>query len=118
MFGLGVTGPNITPSSLYYAVQLSSYSLSIVTTVLSAAIIAVRILMVSRMPGASCRQQIAVEIIVESAILYSISAVVFTPMLAELSLSPHPLTYYLYAEMFFTSMAVEFYPLFLLLNIS
>ena len=74
--------------------------------------------MVSRMPGASSKLQIVVEIIVESAILYTISALVFIPMLAELSLTPHPETYYGYAELFFTCMAVESHPSSLLVPIS
>jgi hypothetical protein len=63
--------------------------------------------MVSRMPGASRQPRIAMEIIVESAVLYSISALVFTPMLANLSPGTPLATYYQYADLFFAYMAVE-----------
>jgi hypothetical protein len=47
------------------------------------------------------------EIIVESAALYAISALVYTPMLADSSPDASVATYYLYAEMLFAYMAVE-----------
>ena len=106
LFGFDAT-PRMIPGSLYYAVQLSLYSLSIVTTVLSTAIIVIRILMVARLPGTSRRPRIAMEIIVESALLYSISALVYTPMLADSSPDASVATYYLYAQLFFAYMAVE-----------
>jgi hypothetical protein len=68
-------------------------------------IIVIRILRVSRMPGASRQPQIAMEIIVESAILYSISALVYTPMISPFT-APS-VTYELYAQLFFAYMAVE-----------
>jgi hypothetical protein len=70
--------------------------------------IAVRILMVSRMPGASRQSRVAMEIIIESAALYSISALVYTPMLSSFN-APNA-TYYLYSELFFSYMAVESHP--------
>jgi hypothetical protein len=103
MFGLLVT-PQIMPASTILSVEVSSYSLSVATTVLSTVIIVIRILMVSRMPGASHQPRIAMEIVVESAILYSISAFAFTPMLSPLIASD---TYLDYAELFFAYMAVK-----------
>jgi hypothetical protein len=61
------------------------------------------------MPGASRQPRIAMEIIVESAALYSISALVYTPMLVNVSLNEFASTYYQYADAFFASMAVEFH---------
>jgi hypothetical protein len=63
--------------------------------------------MVARMPGASRQPRIAMEIIVESAVLYSISALVYTSMLAEASLFTPVTTYIQYADLFFAYMAVE-----------
>jgi hypothetical protein len=99
--------PQGTPSNIYNAVELSSLSLSVVTTVLSTVIISIRILIVSRMPGASRKLWITMEIIVESALLYSISALVVIPMGALLANSESAGTYYGYAQTFFTYMAVE-----------
>jgi hypothetical protein len=112
LFGFGIS-PQVIPDSIVNPVQLSSYSLSVATTVLSTVMIVIRILMVSHMPGASRQPQIAMEIIVESATLYSISALVYTSMLAHLSFtSPETLseTYYLYADLFFVYMTVESHP--------
>jgi hypothetical protein len=62
------------------------------------------------MPGASRQPRIAMEIIIESAALYSLSALVFTPMLADLSFTARVGTYAQYAEIFFAYMTVESYP--------
>jgi hypothetical protein len=99
--------PQGTPVNIFNGVELSSLSLSVVTTVLSTVIISIRILMVSRMPGASRKLWITLEIIVESALLYSISALVLIPMIALLASSDSAVTYYGYAQLFFTYMAVE-----------
>jgi hypothetical protein len=56
-------------------------------------------------PGASRRPQIVMEIIIESALLYSISALVFISLLS--SFTGPTATYYLYADPFFVYMAVE-----------
>jgi hypothetical protein len=109
MFGFEVT-PQVIPAGIYDPVLISSYSLSVAATLLSTMIIVVRILLVARMPGASRQPWIIMEIIVESAALYSISALVYTPMLADLSLTASLQTYYLYADIFFAYMAVEFHP--------
>ena len=63
--------------------------------------------MVSRMPGASSQPQSAMEIIVESAALYSISALVYIPMITSDNKSIA--TYVLYPDVFFAHMAVESY---------
>ena len=83
----------------------------LVMTVSSTVIIVLRILMVSRMPGASHRPHIAMEIIVESAVLYSISALVLVPMLIPSSShTAASLTFYRYVDTFFLYMAVESLP--------
>ena len=110
MFGFDVTSQSI-PDNLGEAVLISSFTLSVVTTILSTVIITIRILSVSRMPGVSRQPSIAMEVVVESAALYSISALVYTPMLIHLSSSQLPLaptaTYFEYADIFFTYMTVE-----------
>jgi phosphatidylserine synthase len=106
MFAFDVTLP--APSdSVYIAVERGTYSLSVATTVLSTIIIAIRILMVSRIPGGNRQRSIAVEIIVESAVRYSISAVVYTSMIPPISWTGSSATHYLYAGVFFRHMAVE-----------
>jgi hypothetical protein len=107
LFGLSLT-PQYIPNSIFDPVLLSSYSLSIATTVVSTVIIVIQILMVSRMPGSSCQLTSAMEIIVESAALYSISALVYTPIVAQLSAATaHVAMYQLYADIFFAYMAIE-----------
>ena len=103
VFGLAVT-PQIIPDNLGNAVIISSYTLSFVTTVLSTVIIVIQLLMDPRMPGASHQPRIAMEIVVESAALYSISALVFTPMIT--SSNGLIATYSLYPDLFFAYMAV------------
>jgi hypothetical protein len=110
MFALEVT-PQVLPNNLYNAVTISSFSLSVVTTVLSTVIIVIRILMVARMPGASHQPRIILEIVVESAALYSISALAFTPTIALFDApTSRSGTYHLYPELFFAYMAVEYHP--------
>jgi hypothetical protein len=59
------------------------------------------------MPGASRQPRIAMEIVVESAVLYSISALVYTAILSSLTaFTASSATYYAYPELFFTHMAV------------
>ena len=121
MFSVNVTPLSIS-DKLPGAVLISSYSLSVATTILSTVIIAIRILTVSRMPGVSRQPSTAMEVVVESAALYSISALVYTPMLIHLSLSHLPLaptaTYFEYADIFFTYMTVESHHTYLLVHIS
>ena len=62
------------------------------------------------MPGVIHQSRIAIEIVVESAALYSISALVFTPMIADVSLNTPVKTYYVYVDVFFVYMAVESHP--------
>jgi hypothetical protein len=109
IFAFDVT-PQLISDDLVSAVLISSYILSVITTILSTVIIVIQILMVSRMPGASHQPQIAMEIIVESAALYSISALVYTPMIFDGSIGEATGTYVYYAEVFFAYMAVESHP--------
>jgi energy-converting hydrogenase Eha subunit G len=110
VFSLGVT-PQVIPARIGAAVERSSYSLSLVTTVISTVIIVTRILMVSRIPRASHQTRIAMEIIIESATLYSISALVYTSMLSGITAhTPASATYQIYADIFFAYMAVESHP--------
>ena len=110
LFSFDVT-PQVISTSTSSPVELSTYSLSLATTVLSTVIIVIRILMVPRMPGASHQPRIAIEIIVESAVLYSISVLVYTSILSsEVTLASAGNTYDQYAELFFAYMAVESHP--------
>jgi hypothetical protein len=109
-FGLDVT-PQVIAISIFNAMQLSSYSLSVATTILSTVIIVIRILRVARMPGTSRQLQLAMEIIIESAVLYSISALVFTAILSsQATVMSSSNTYASYAELFFAYMAVAPHP--------
>jgi hypothetical protein len=66
--------------------------------------------MVSRMPGASHQPQIVMEILVESAVLYSISALVYTSIISSATtFTATGVTYDQYAELFFAYMAVVFH---------
>jgi hypothetical protein len=105
MFSLDVT-PQPISQIIGSSVSLSSYSLSLATTVVSTVIIVIRILMVSRMPGSSRQPRIAMEIIVESAVLYSVSALVYTAILAGMTSTSANNTYISYANIFFAYMAV------------
>ena len=108
----------IIPLGIYNSVVISSYSLSVATTVLSTVGIVIRILKVSRMPGASRQPRIVMEIIIESAVLYSIAALAYTATLSSLVTSTTAsVTYALYAEVFFGYMAVESHPSFLPVHI-
>jgi hypothetical protein len=104
VFGFNVT-PAVIQNNTFEGVTITSYALSVVTTVLSTVIIVIRILKVSRLPGATHQSRMAVEIIIESAALYSISALVYVPMLSPLI--PSATVYYKYGEIFFAYMAVE-----------
>jgi hypothetical protein len=112
---LGITNfafeatPRLIPDSITIPVLISAYSLSVSATVLSTLIIVIRIVMVSRTPGASKEHHTAVAIVVESAALYSASALVYIPMVLHLSSiqSTEGETYYLYGQLFFTHMAVR-----------
>jgi hypothetical protein len=109
IFAFDVT-PQLISGDLFDAVLIGSYILSVITTILSTVIIVIRILMVSLMPGASRQPQVALEIIVESAALYSISALVYTLMIFPGSIGVTTATYVYYAEVFFAYMAVESHP--------
>jgi preprotein translocase subunit Sec61beta len=106
LFSLDVT-PQLIPIGVYNSVQISAYTISVATTVLSTLIIVIQILWVSRMPGASRQPRVAMEIIIESAILYSISALAYTAIISSIATpdatSP---TYALYVGLLFAYMAV------------
>jgi hypothetical protein len=86
--------------SIGRAIQVTTYALSVGTTTISTIIIVTRILLVSRMPGASKQPRLAAEIITESAALYTISALIYVAMV------PGSLDYGPYVNPFFTYMAV------------
>jgi hypothetical protein len=113
-FGMAVS-PVFFPANIYYGMLITTYSLSVATTVLSTLIIVLRILMIWRMPGASRQPRIglALEIIVESAALYSISALVYIPMLGFLE-RMSAVTYYHYPQIFFDYMAACSYYLYVI----
>ena len=90
------------PVSATNAVAVTAYALSVGTTTLSTIIIVTRILLVSRMPGASKEPHLAAEIITESAILYTISALIYIGMIPSQHNSD--LTY---PDVFFAYMAVR-----------
>jgi hypothetical protein len=82
------------------AVATTNYALSVGTTTVCTIIIITRILKVSRMPGASKKPGLAAEIIAESAVLYTVSALVYIGMIS----TPY---YGYYAGVFFAYMAVR-----------
>jgi hypothetical protein len=104
LFAMDVS-PQVIPINIPFATIVSSYSLSIATTILSTLIITVRIVMVYRMEGVGSQPRIAVEILVESAALYFIAAIVYIPMIGPNN--ANPATYTQYAEIFFANMAVR-----------
>jgi hypothetical protein len=60
------------------------------------------------MPGASQQTRIALEIIVESAVLYSVAALIYIPMdAAAIDLNSAAWTYFVYAQLFYAFMAVS-----------
>ena len=68
------------PANIGNAVAETNFALSVGTTTVSTIIIVVRILLVSRLPGASKTPRLAAEIIAESAVLYTIFALVYIGM--------------------------------------
>ena len=92
--------PAWIPVNITAAVLITTYTLSVSTTTLSTIIIFIRILLVSRMPGASKRPHLAAEIITESAGLYTVSALIFIAMIPDNNYSG------VYANVFFAYMAV------------
>jgi hypothetical protein len=92
--------PAWIPANICYAVEITTYALSVGTTAACTIIIVARILLVSRMPGASKQPHLAVEIITESAALYTISALVYIGMIQRQSNNP-------YTNIFFSYMAVR-----------
>jgi hypothetical protein len=96
IFGLDVS-PRFFPDSVVVPLYLTSYSLSVATTVLCTLLIIVRIFLATRLSktvpktslklqsGAFHRPSTVIEVIVESAALYSISALIFIPMIGRTS---------------------------------
>jgi hypothetical protein len=104
MFGMDVS-PTFFPDNVYFSIETTTYSLSVATTVLSTLIISGRILKVSHMAGISSQPRTVLEIIVESAALYSIAALGFISLMGVSD--PNVGTYSLYMQLFFTNMAVR-----------
>jgi hypothetical protein len=82
------------------AIAETNFALSVGTTTLSTIIIVIRILLVSRLPGASKSPRLAAEIITESAVLYTISALVY------IGVTPQSYSA-IYASVFYAYMAVR-----------
>jgi hypothetical protein len=97
--------PAWIPPQIAGGVEVSWIALSVGTTTVSTIIIVTRILLVSRMPGASKQPHLAVEIIIESAALYSISALIYVSLI-PVSV-PKNVTLLPYGEVFFTYLAVS-----------
>ena len=97
--------PAWIPEKIANAVAYTTYGLSVGTTAVSTIIIVARILLVSRqMRGASKKLRLAAEIITESAILYTISGLIYigrAPMNSNYG-------YCVYADIFSSYMAVRF----------
>jgi hypothetical protein len=117
IFGLDVS-PRFFPDSVVVPLYLISYCLSVATTVLCTLLIIARIFLVTRLSktvpkpslklqsGAFRRSSTVIEVIVESAALYSISALIFIPMIGPQN--EKAVTYVQYAELFFADMAVSY----------
>jgi hypothetical protein len=109
--GLTTTLLNFSPklahgNLLFDAISVANFALSIATTVLSTIIIVYRILRVARMPGASHRSYVVIEILVESAALYSASLladVLFFTLASEAFFD----TYSEYLDLLVVNMAVS-----------
>jgi hypothetical protein len=93
--------PAWIPGSISRAVEITTFALSVGTTTLSTIIIVTRILLVSRMPGASKVPHSAAEIITESAALYTVSALIYIGMIRG---QPYFVTY---ADIIFAYMPVR-----------
>jgi hypothetical protein len=93
--------PAWIPINITNAMEITTYALSVATTTLSTIIIVTRILLVSRMPGASKQPRLVAEIITESAAPYTISALIYIAMI------PGDYYYIDYASAFFAYMAVR-----------
>jgi hypothetical protein len=93
--------PAWIPQNIWSAVKVTTYTLSVSTTTLSTIIIVTRILLVSRMPGASKQPRLAAEIVTESAVLYTISALIYIAMI------PGNYYYIEYSSVIFGKMAVS-----------
>jgi hypothetical protein len=84
---------------------MSTYALSVASTILSTILIVVRILYVARIPGTTRQPYTVIEVVVESAALYSISALIYIVMLHEWIVNLSLMD--LYGEIFCSNMAVS-----------
>jgi hypothetical protein len=100
--------PNIVVTiTTLNALDVGNVVLSVVTTVLCTIFIVIRISIVTRMEGATGRLSQAMNIIVESAALYSVAALVYLPVdVLSNKNSLIPLTYISYVSLIFAFMAV------------
>jgi hypothetical protein len=104
-----LVSPSFFATSITVPLNLSNVALSVSTTLVATLLIAIRIFSVSRVPGASRRSLVGLEIIVESAALYSIAGLLYIAFVAGIveeriaaSLGIN------YAEVVFAYMAVSF----------
>jgi hypothetical protein len=97
--------PAWIPTQIAAGVEISWIALSVGTTTVSTIIIVTCIVLVPRMPGASKQLHLAAEIIIESAALYSISALIYVSFI----LVPVTSTLPLYGEIFFAHLAVSLF---------
>jgi hypothetical protein len=106
-----ILSPHNYPITISVDISVSIYSLSVATTVLCTIIIVSRIIKVWQIPGTKRKARAGVEIIVESAALYSVSALVYIPMIGPGNQKVG--TYIQYADVFFATMAVCHFYLFI-----
>jgi hypothetical protein len=95
----------LIPMNIYFPLAMATYALSVASTVLSTILIVVRILYVARIPGTTRQPLTVIEIVVESAALYSISALIYIVMLYEWIANSSLMD--LYGEIFCSNMAVS-----------
>jgi hypothetical protein len=88
------------------AIVATAYSLSLATTVLTSLLIVVRILRVGRIPGTTNQSRTSMEIIVESAALFTVASLVYIPILA-VQLTKGSETAYPYVQVFWAYTAVS-----------
>jgi hypothetical protein len=100
--------PNVVVSvTIGNALDIGNVVLSVATTVVCTTFIVIRILMISRMEGATGQLSQAVNIIVESAALYTIASLVYLPFDALGNEgSPVILTYINYISLILAFIAV------------
>ena len=104
-----LVSPSFFASSITVPLNLSNVALSVSTTLVATLLITIRIFSVSRIPGASRRSLVGLEIIVESAALYSIAGLAYIAFVAgvveEKTVASLGINY---VEVVFAYMAVSF----------